>query len=1003
MANKEKRGKKNVTVEITWEDEISRNLFDYSKYIQFLQEFKHKKDVPSTRRLLSIMKSKIGVPTEIWKDWIKLEKGLQDSDKNAKIKRILDLYDEDVNFYEEYLEYIESVDNDVVTSVLELKTDTSFDSDVLAKEWKKSELERIVGITEFHFTDGHKIWNKMFENKKAEIQASILKFNIQNTMIENVHQMLLSRLSVPHQKLEDTFSLYSMFITKYMLESYESIMVEVNSLKAATLKKIEYRENYERKVITSNNSYQQPPEDRYLKWIGYIRMVEQSEEIHENVYGISETITLVERMVVDQYANPKAWSYYIGQFVKNKKEKEDILFALNKASRNCYWSGEIQGLKMMLDVDNATDSYQYAVENKQIYYSAAETSTFLVSRMSVCKNFFLENKMTEEELRTECVNCQKTMSKRFFKTPDPEFKVEQYFSFIEMFILDNAENSKKVWESSVKIYKYSTQFWLSYAKFMKTYFSNESSKKVFGEAMSMILKAIKGSNNVYYEQMYLESGLIFSNYLSMEYETGSSSDILETIMEIEQFKSKIGNAVFYKLLESNNDLDHNIGHGLDQTFKPEIVENFVREEGTKNLKRGIDDVIKSNEDMIIENGDEKIVKVSDLENCFGKYGVIKSARILGKSGERGIEGQVAFEVAESVIEVLLLSNTVVEGIKSSNKRGILEIELADLKKREGGKKTLLIRNIQSGVSEFGLEVFFKRFGRVENVLYGKDHGSSKDLRYAYVTMESEETAKRGKEELESMNDTTLYEDIKIEYFGQSVLENIDLFEFKQENSVYVSNINYGTTFGSLVKFFEGYLKTDFFIVDMNVGGKGYKGQAVVYFGDKNTMEEAVGLHDLELDSRKLCIKPASTMTNFAVPCKSEREKEEKDVDGEKGDKCTVRVTGFSGDTNVERIEKMIVEIVKVKRVHRNKARNKIFVDVGGEEDGKKLEKELTGKEVDGRKLWASVVRNEKREEKMPFIVPRRVQKRRVGERENKGVVVGEPKSNADFKRLYSGK
>ncbi|OMJ08933.1 hypothetical protein AYI69_g7282 [Smittium culicis] len=192
-----------------------------------------------------------------------------------------------------------------------------------------------------------------------------------------------------------------MFVTTYMVDSYEEIMVQVNSIKSDTIKKSQNRESYERKldVSTTGQSNEFFLADQYYVWVNYIKylLVEfekfNAVEISENfnqIPEILEILTVAERMVINQYSNPKSWIFYFSLLIKFNKDINDLISVINRSVRNCPWSGEINGYSIMFDLENVDSNFENVLKYKILNYSAIEMANFLLARMATGKTLYLD-------------------------------------------------------------------------------------------------------------------------------------------------------------------------------------------------------------------------------------------------------------------------------------------------------------------------------------------------------------------------------------------------------------------------------------------------------------------------------------------------------------------------------------------------------------------------------------------------------------------------------------
>ncbi|KAH3671799.1 hypothetical protein WICMUC_004557 [Wickerhamomyces mucosus] len=142
-----------------------------------------------------------------------------DVEKLEEIKKYYELSlndNKNSDFYSEYLRFV--IDNYINQS-------TDGEKPKLYDEIEVRQLlNQALNDTKYDFIDSYKIWELQLE---LELKSSPDEL----TKIKDVY---LQRLSVPHQQIDDTFSKYSSFITRYFETDYELLMKEANRIYQTT-------------------------------------------------------------------------------------------------------------------------------------------------------------------------------------------------------------------------------------------------------------------------------------------------------------------------------------------------------------------------------------------------------------------------------------------------------------------------------------------------------------------------------------------------------------------------------------------------------------------------------------------------------------------------------------------------------------------------------------------------------------------------------------------------
>jgi squamous cell carcinoma antigen recognized by T-cells 3 len=169
--------------------------------------------------------------------------------------------------------------------------------------------------------------------------------------------------------MEETQAEFSAFVTKYNNDQYESIMTSTSKEYGKALKALREREVYELQLIQTNSSYE--VYSAYLEW-------ELSTSAKVQIPRLTQM--LFERVLVTYWQQDELWQEYVyfgvlslqGKEltfqIQKKFEKDEVLSILDRATRNCPWSGDLWGL--YLRVLATTEDYPfedlYAMKQKAI-------------------------------------------------------------------------------------------------------------------------------------------------------------------------------------------------------------------------------------------------------------------------------------------------------------------------------------------------------------------------------------------------------------------------------------------------------------------------------------------------------------------------------------------------------------------------------------------------------------------------------------------------------------
>jgi hypothetical protein len=132
------------------------------------------------------------------------------------------------------------------------------------------------------------------------LSLTTLRSDTQTTLIQ---QLYIIRLEQPHAGIEETFSQFSTFIsTRFPDSMYEDLMVEANSIYAASKETYTRREPKELELKAANYSV-----DAYLSYIAYERTGKKA----NTPEAITLAKNLFERAVADHPDDWTVWEAYL--------------------------------------------------------------------------------------------------------------------------------------------------------------------------------------------------------------------------------------------------------------------------------------------------------------------------------------------------------------------------------------------------------------------------------------------------------------------------------------------------------------------------------------------------------------------------------------------------------------------------------------------------------------------------------------------------------------------
>ncbi|KAI8139243.1 hypothetical protein BJV82DRAFT_627738 [Fennellomyces sp. T-0311] len=397
----------------------------------------------------------------MWLDWINDTKEKEDSEEREE--KLLWLYEEANRDY-----FSIPIWNSFVDRVLE-KFDNKFD-DPEKVQAAREDLSRAARATEHHISQGQQIWSKYIEFETKVLKPFDSEESMQQELdpkqVERVKQLYRNRLDVLHTSAEETFNNFSTFNTTFDNANYEENMLQANKLYAKTQKAIEVRDQYELQLKQTNNAL-----STFYEYIEYERQTNDR-------FSLNNTRNLYERAVTIYCTDVGLWDNYI-TFLLERARFPVILEAISRrAVRNCPWSGALWAhYARSLEANNKDKAEVLEIFTKASAVEVLLTSLEDLVNLYLAKCDYLRRQVDWSNPREEdIVDLRLAFEEAFVylhekhpKTPDPYFRIERYYAFVENTLLDSEEKAREIWETRViKKLGRSAEAWLAYIDFERS-------------------------------------------------------------------------------------------------------------------------------------------------------------------------------------------------------------------------------------------------------------------------------------------------------------------------------------------------------------------------------------------------------------------------------------------------------------------------------------------------------------------------------------------------------
>lgn len=445
----------------------------------------------------------------MWLDWIKDAK--RDAKDTDGIHKVLSLYE---RASADYL------------SIAIWKSFVEYTVELFDNQWEnmdrvnvtRANLKKAVTATKWHMAQSHEIWNSYIE-----FQVNWLE-HLESPTPEQIQQVMkdyIERLATLHTDHENTFSQYSTFNTKWDNDNYEKNMVKANQVYAKTKKAMNELEQYELRLAESGYSL-----DMFYQYIETMKLKDKA--------FLNYTQNLYERAVALYCTDVALWDDYI-VFLLDRARIPVVLETVTKrAIRNCPWSGVLIGHHVrsleardanpldILRVFDAAKTNETLMSSQEDYIALYLAKSDYFRRRVGMENHGLDSDdITRDPLSELRLTLMEgiTNQEKSFKSMDPYFRLERYYSFVEVKCTThgNYDNVRQYWEKVVKKFGKSVEAWLGYIQF-------ERSIEDFAKCKSLFKRAIAKQPD--------DPDRLMHAWLSMEHEMGSLDSLQDAFVRI---------------------------------------------------------------------------------------------------------------------------------------------------------------------------------------------------------------------------------------------------------------------------------------------------------------------------------------------------------------------------------------------------------------------------------------------------------------------------------------
>ncbi|KAG0143594.1 hypothetical protein CROQUDRAFT_109080 [Cronartium quercuum f. sp. fusiforme G11] len=375
----------------------------------------------------------------------------------------------------------------------------------------------------YHLVESTKVWNMW-----ALYEFDLLQRTWGPDAISRFKSFLQSRLRIPHLESDQTFQIYSNFITKYDNNNYENEMVAVNELHSSARQQKQDREMYESQLKKSENSL-----EAYMKYLGWETTTKKTD--------FSLVSTLFERAIHDHPNSVELWTDYL-RYLNNSGEDISLAIgAARRAIRTIPWSGEIWATVIRTferngqTAENVEELCARAINSKFLEQDVEAIVSFSIGRADFHRrrlDAYLaaggeEDGEQVDALLESVVNALNYGIEQVKKVPnqfgDPTCRLEKYMTTL-LEHHGREDDAAKVWQKATKQYREVYSTWISAADY-------EAHRGDLKRAREYYKKAANAKLD--YPEYLLQAWITFEhhygNLQDLEYALAKTSNLMKGI------------------------------------------------------------------------------------------------------------------------------------------------------------------------------------------------------------------------------------------------------------------------------------------------------------------------------------------------------------------------------------------------------------------------------------------------------------------------------------------
>ncbi|KAL1968177.1 hypothetical protein VTN77DRAFT_2012 [Rasamsonia byssochlamydoides] len=725
--------------------------------------------------------------------------------------------------------------------------------------------QRGAEATRWRINDSHRVWNRFLELSLQDLARAPTA-----DRVAQVRGLFENRLQTPHAAWDETFQLFSGFISTYYNANYEEIMADTVARASEAKAKYSAREEFELRLQRAVESG-----DRNLEWAVFSEYIEWEVSRHprKRLFSPELVNAVYQRATLRFPTDVNLWEDYVTYLIgESTHQHTSLLPILERATRHCPWSGSLWS-QYLLSAEREGLSFDKIVELKH-----KATSTGLLDAGGLeevikvhtmwCsylrRRAFLPDS-TDEDLdvaevgiRSAIESVQELGEKKYGKSyqGDPLFRLER------IYIRYLSESGS--WDSAREYFKglvprrgNSYEFWLAYyhwelvswSKFVQGEPTAHAARRTPNPsyATAVLKQAIKRTDLDWPEK-------IMTTYISHCEDYEDSDELQLAIIETRKAMKAIARRREKEALEAAAAQQQAaavaesvapLPEGISAVSKRKREEEAVDINGVPSKKARPEEPPpvqappappkrdRENATVFVKNLPKDVSEVR-IRQFFRDCGIINSLKLLPPEND-SLSAVVEFDSKEDAMSALTRDQKELDG-------RTIEVQI-------GSGSTLFVTNFPPTADEAYIRNLFREFGEIVDVRFPSLKFNT-HRRFCYVQFKSADEAQAATRLDGSPVGDNLHLVAKISDPSKRQERQGPVHEGRE---IHVSNLDWKATENDLKELFSKYGQVEVARIPTKVDG-GSKGFGFIVFSSKEEANAALEMDQKEFRGRPLHVK-----------------------------------------------------------------------------------------------------------------------------------------------------